>query len=624
MLAGRSARQPASLLAIWMNSLGLPSRAFDEAELHRAFRDGQTLVEILKRLSPEGEAELSAGVLKRCPTAATAVANIERGLRFVWRANPRASSMPTALELHATSPRETVLRFVDELFCVYALRPARRQHGEVLGWADAVLARYGRGLSRSSLGPPFSTLSIDLRSGTSLACLLHHWAQSAGLEEEGADSHADRSAGLDGPRAFDLGWVFFEPEDGAELAHNLGVVRPLLALCAPVRSHAACLAAADSVPLLLVQLRALYRACKGALPAADWASRARYRDHSRQLERRANGESPFVRARAHMAAAAEARRPEPLPASPASGGEAGSSPLGTPNVCEPASPCSGVGSLSVSPAGLGAGPLPHLRSSSAQRASAHHSPWQAGAGCEGSAAGVEGRSMAARLHAAAESRVWRRRAGADEREARGGGERAAADPPAPNGQRGSLAAAAGSARGARAERSGQLPPVVYPTAMVSAAWERSLRAGACPRPAPPALPSPLDRCGLPDLPARLFSPPASPASCGRTGAAVPSPQPRIASTRRHVSPPRPAPRERAEGLRSAELPRSPEAALLEAVRALVCERDVRFCSRGHEMSVRLYLGHEGEPRSPGRKPGRMQPVHARAPRPSAPHGWRRL
>jgi hypothetical protein len=43
------------------------------------------------------------------------------------------------------------------------------------------------------------------------------------------------------------------------------------------------------VPVLLVQLHSLWRACGGALPTARWASIVRYRDHERQLQMRASG-----------------------------------------------------------------------------------------------------------------------------------------------------------------------------------------------------------------------------------------------------------------------------------------------------------------------------------------------
>ncbi|KAJ1617931.1 hypothetical protein T492DRAFT_892905 [Pavlovales sp. CCMP2436] len=246
-MAQHTARHSAAVLTSWLNSLGLPSRAgctqfpVGETELHRAFQDGHTLVELLHVLVPSAEAQLTAGVHKRSASSALAVANIELGLRLVWQANPVARNMPTALELYAATSRETVLRFVSELLAMYAERPAQRRAATVLGWADSALHFYGRGLSRPSLAPGFRTLPNDFRSGVSMACLLHHVTQVSGEL---------------GPN---LSQVYWEPEGAFEHEQNFVLIVPLLARCAPARALVASLASEESAALVLVQLHALWR-----------------------------------------------------------------------------------------------------------------------------------------------------------------------------------------------------------------------------------------------------------------------------------------------------------------------------------------------------------------------------
>lgn len=635
-------RQPLAVLTSWLNSIGLPSRPgctqfpIDEIELHAAFQDGQTLIELLKLVAPDSEAELMAGIHKRCLTSATAIANIEHGLRFVWRANPSARNMPTALELYAASAREAILRFVDELFAIFAERPARRQYARVLAWSDAVLRCYGRGISTPSLAPPFRTLGEDFRSGTSMACLLHHAAQlAASAEPRGGDAGSSGQPPGEPPSLPDLGRVYWEPEDAAELESNLAVVLPALSRLAPARSRAAYLAAGDGAPLLLVQLCALWRACKGALPVARWAALVRYRDHQRQLEWRSRGISPRARAQARAALQQETQ---------ADGGEN-----------------AGVHGVSARPIAWDTPPLACTVGKDGGFVSpSRHSPRNGGARGQG---GCNEQALAMGAWAAAA-------------EAGSGGEE---DDEMHDGRaKEEQAGAVGAVRGTRRRTTHEAPVAQrgdngkaqpsYPTVMAPVAWANSLReegsrrsaslshgaeklsssASAAAAASAAAKQRALARhtASAPTSPqqhstahalSRAWSSPPTPtrpstkngaaASSGSGGNGSVSGRQRCAHSSVHLptrcepgsaatasSPPRTAaaharartpPNARVGGLRAVR--GGPEVWLLEAVKVLVAEREVRVRSRGQSSIATFSLGNEWAASS-GASLGRAQPV----------------
>ena len=113
-------RRPIFLLVKWVNAL-IQQRPRTPEDLHLTFADGHTLCLLLQRLRPGTR----LCKFSRAVTRATAMGNIEQALALVWNHLPTPSAMPSAAQILDGSPREINLRFVDQLYSIFVVRPAR-------------------------------------------------------------------------------------------------------------------------------------------------------------------------------------------------------------------------------------------------------------------------------------------------------------------------------------------------------------------------------------------------------------------------------------------------------------------------------------------------------------------
>ena len=137
-------RRPIFVLRSWINTV--LSRPVEGCELHRVFADGLTLCHVLERQRP-GVRLVRFG---RPVTRATVLSNLEAALAFVWSLSPEASAMCSASQLLDACPRDLVLRFVDQLYSILVVRPARVRIGPATRWLEERLAPYQLGLLSST------------------------------------------------------------------------------------------------------------------------------------------------------------------------------------------------------------------------------------------------------------------------------------------------------------------------------------------------------------------------------------------------------------------------------------------------------------------------------------------
>jgi hypothetical protein len=160
-------RRPTFLLVRWVNAL-TQQRPRTIGDLHLVFADGHTLCRLLERLRPGTH----LCRFSRAVTRATAIGNIEQALNLVWSHLPQASAMPSAQQVLDGAPRELLLRFIDQLYSIFVVRPARAKLGVATRWLDELLAPYMLRLSDGASKPPHLGLGAELRSCTALAILL--------------------------------------------------------------------------------------------------------------------------------------------------------------------------------------------------------------------------------------------------------------------------------------------------------------------------------------------------------------------------------------------------------------------------------------------------------------------
>ena len=94
--------------------------------------------------------------------------------------------MCSASQLLDACPRDLVLRFIDQLYSILVVRPARARVGPATRWLEERLAPYQLGLLSSTLTPPHATLGNDLRSGAALAIMLHECLPEKRCDLDGA------------------------------------------------------------------------------------------------------------------------------------------------------------------------------------------------------------------------------------------------------------------------------------------------------------------------------------------------------------------------------------------------------------------------------------------------------
>ena len=220
-------RRPLFVLRGWLNTI--IARPVESHDLHRVFADGLTLCHLLERLRP------GVGLVRfgRPVTRGTMLANIEAALSLLWSLSPQAAGMPSASQVLDGSPRDLLLRFVDQLYSIFVVRPARGRLGASARWLEGLLAPYQLGLLASTIQPPHATMGNDLRSGAALAILLH-------------ECLPERRSGLDGA-------VYWRPRTEAERQRSLEAVfsvlqRERLAPCTALEILTAARPPAATVP----------------------------------------------------------------------------------------------------------------------------------------------------------------------------------------------------------------------------------------------------------------------------------------------------------------------------------------------------------------------------------------
>ena len=166
------------ILLRWINAL--VTRPRGTVDLHNVFADGHTLCLMLERLQPG----VRVTRFNRAVARATALGNIEGALALVWNHLPTASAMPSAEQVLAGSPRELILRFIDQLYTIFVVRPARARLVSACQWMDEMLKPYGLHLSRSASTPPHTALGAELRSGAALAIMLHANLPAARVKDD--------------------------------------------------------------------------------------------------------------------------------------------------------------------------------------------------------------------------------------------------------------------------------------------------------------------------------------------------------------------------------------------------------------------------------------------------------
>ena len=161
-------RRPIFLLVKWVNAL-IQQRPRTPEDLHLTFADGHTLCLLLQRLRPGTR----LCKFSRAVTRATAMGNIEQALALVWNHLPTPSAMPSAAQILDGAPREINLRFVDQLYSIFVVRPARARLTAACKWLDELLAPYQLRLSDDAARPPHVSLGRELRTCVALAIALH-------------------------------------------------------------------------------------------------------------------------------------------------------------------------------------------------------------------------------------------------------------------------------------------------------------------------------------------------------------------------------------------------------------------------------------------------------------------
>ena len=161
-------RRPVFLLVRWINAL-IAQRPRTPSDLHLVFADGHTLCRMLERLCPGTR----LCRFHRAVTRATALSNIEQALSHVWNHLPQASAMPSAQQILDGAPRELLLRFVDQLYTIFVVRPAKARLAAAARWLDGLIAPYQLHLPDSASKAPHAALGSELRSCTLLAIMLH-------------------------------------------------------------------------------------------------------------------------------------------------------------------------------------------------------------------------------------------------------------------------------------------------------------------------------------------------------------------------------------------------------------------------------------------------------------------
>lgn len=174
--------RPPCLLANWINALLPMKLPYTVKDLHLAFADGHTLSLLLERLGCGPRKSKQAE-----PRVATVHRTLEHALNLVWMLNPNPSAMPTASQLFDASRHRTeALRFIDMLYVIFVVRPARRRLPAAARWLNGLLAPYQLQLPDSVTRPPHSAIGAELRSCVALAIMLNSCVPARRSELAGA------------------------------------------------------------------------------------------------------------------------------------------------------------------------------------------------------------------------------------------------------------------------------------------------------------------------------------------------------------------------------------------------------------------------------------------------------
>ena len=152
----------------WLNGLGLGNK-ISERDWPEACKSGVLPGKLLQFL----DSNVSLPGFFRKPLAKRAcIHNIELVLTAVWKKSPNPQQMPSSEEVFL-GKTDKVWTLLDSIFELYVVQELRNKTREILNWMQKILSIYGRRLQPSTLNTPFSTLSQDLVSCTSIACVLN-------------------------------------------------------------------------------------------------------------------------------------------------------------------------------------------------------------------------------------------------------------------------------------------------------------------------------------------------------------------------------------------------------------------------------------------------------------------
>lgn len=241
----------------WLNGLGLGTK-ISERDWPEACKSGVLPGKLLQFL----DNNVSLPGFFRKPLAKKAcIHNIELVLTAVWKKSPNPQLMPNSEEVFL-GKTDKVWTLLNSIFELYVMQELRNKTREILNWMQKILSIYGRRLQPSTLNNPFSTLSQDLVSCTSIACVLNSL-----LEERLRP---------------DMKQVYWQTENSTELNSNVSYVFSVMqkARIPIFFSVDEWISRMDS-DFLLLQVSLIYRFLKDKEMLVTDARRVLYKDQER-------------------------------------------------------------------------------------------------------------------------------------------------------------------------------------------------------------------------------------------------------------------------------------------------------------------------------------------------------
>jgi hypothetical protein len=241
----------------WLNGLGLGNK-ITERDWPEACKSGVLPGKLLQFL----DTNVSLPGFFRKPLAKKAcIHNIELVLTDVWKKSPNPQLMPSSEEVFL-GKTDKVWTLLNGIFELYVMQELRNKTREILNWMQKILSIYGRRLQPSTLNTPFTTLSQDLISCTSIACILNSL-----LEERMRP---------------DMKQVYWQTENSTELNSNVSYVFSVMQKARiPIFFTVDEWISRMDSDFLLLQVSLIYRFLKDKEMLVTDARRVLYKDQER-------------------------------------------------------------------------------------------------------------------------------------------------------------------------------------------------------------------------------------------------------------------------------------------------------------------------------------------------------